>query len=151
MVGSTRYMHASLENKRTEIGSTFVAKSFQRTPINTATKILMLGHAFDTLKLHRVEFLVDFLNQVSRRAVLRLGAREEGVLRAHRVMAGGRVRDSVVYSIVHHEWPGVKQMLGSKLVFWGQILLQKRNKKLVGGQSGIATIPFSLNLQIIFS
>ena len=75
----------------------------------------MLSHAFETLDLNRVEFLTDYLNSNSRQAILRLGAKEEGILRNHMVMPDGRVRDSVLYSITKNEWPGVKQNLASKI------------------------------------
>lgn len=115
VVGSTRFMHADLANKRCEIGFTFIAKSFQRTYINTEAKRLMLGHAFEVLKLNRVEFLTDYLNTASRDAILRLGAVQEGVLRSHKVMPNGRIRDSVIFSITNTEWPDVKAHLDSKL------------------------------------
>ncbi|CAA0097124.1 GNAT family N-acetyltransferase [Zhongshania aliphaticivorans] len=115
VVGSTRFMRASLVNKRVEIGFTFLAASAQRTEINTEAKLLMLEYAFETLKLNRVEFLTDYLNQQSRNAILRLGAKQEGVLRNHVLMPNGRVRDSVLFSIIQNEWLGVKQHLTAKL------------------------------------
>ena len=115
VAGSTRFLHANLAYRRVEIGFTFLGASWQRTPINTEAKRLMLAHAFDTLGLNRVEFLTDFLNPTSRRAILRLGAKEEGVLRSHMVMGDGRVRDSVIYSITRPEWPGVAQHLDELL------------------------------------
>ena len=75
----------------------------------------MFSHAFEKMGLNRVEFRADYLNGASRRALLRLGAKEEGILRNHMVMPNGRVRDSVVYSVIRNEWPGVKQHLHSKL------------------------------------
>jgi RimJ/RimL family protein N-acetyltransferase len=115
VVGSTRFMKANLPNKRIEIGFTFIAKSYQKTVINTEVKLLMLTHAFEVMKLNRVEFITDYLNQASRNAILRLGAKEEGILRNHMVMPNGRVRDSVIFSITNHEWPGVKQNVTYKL------------------------------------
>jgi RimJ/RimL family protein N-acetyltransferase len=115
VVGSTRFMKANFPHKRIEIGFTFLGKSWQRTAINTEAKLLMLTHAFETLGLNRVELLTDYLNFDSRKAILRLGAREEGILRSHMVMRDGRVRDSVLYSIVADEWPGVRQNLLAKL------------------------------------
>ena len=103
VIGSTRFMNTDWPHQRTEIGFTFIAKSHQRTAINTEAKWLMLGHAFEQLKMNRVAFRTDFLNQVSRRAIERLGAKPEGVLRNHMVMGDGRVRDTVVYSILKHE------------------------------------------------
>jgi RimJ/RimL family protein N-acetyltransferase len=115
VVGSTRLMKASFPNKRIEIGYTFLGKRWQKTRINTEAKLLMLSHAFEVLKLNRVELLTDYLNHTSRNAILRLGAKEEGVLRNHMVMPDGRVRDSVLYSIIENEWQGVRQHLQSKL------------------------------------
>ncbi len=115
VAGSTRFMKADLANKRIEIGFTFLGKAWQKSQINTEAKLLMLSHAFEALGLNRVELLTDYLNTDSRRAILRLGAREEGILRSHMVMPDGRVRDSVLYSITKNEWPGVKQNLTSKI------------------------------------
>jgi len=115
VVGSTRFMKANLAHQRVEIGFTFIAKSFQRTKINTEAKLLMLTHAFEVLNLNRVELLTDYLNNTSRNAILRLGAKQEGILRNHMVMPNGRVRDSVLFSITNHEWDGVKQNLSYKL------------------------------------
>jgi RimJ/RimL family protein N-acetyltransferase len=113
VAGSTRFMKASLPNKRVEIGFTFLGNSWQRTAMNTEAKLLMLTHAFETLQLNRVELLTDYLNHTSRQAILRLGAKEEGILRSHMLMPDGRVRDSVLYSIIRNEWAGVKQHLSS--------------------------------------
>ena len=115
VAGSTRFMKANLPYKRVEIGFTFLGKSFQKTKINTEAKLLMLSHAFETLGLNRVELLTDYLNTASRNAILRLGAKQEGILRNHMVMPDGRVRDSVLFSIITNEWPGVKQNLEYKL------------------------------------
>ena len=115
VVGSTRFMKACLAHRRLEIGFTFLAQSHQRSGINTEAKLLMLNHAFEALDLNRVELITDFLNQRSRQAILRLGAKEEGVLRSHMLMPDGRVRDSVIHSITGHEWPGIKQHLQYKL------------------------------------
>ena len=115
VVGSTRYMKANLANKRLEIGFTFLGKTWQKTKINTEAKYLLLTHAFETLALNRVELITDYLNSTSRNAILRLGAKEEGILRSHMVMPNGRIRDSVLYSIVKHEWSGIKQHLEAKL------------------------------------
>ncbi len=115
VAGSTRFMHTDHENRRTEIGYTFLGKTWQRTSINTEAKLLMLTHAFETLGMNRVEFLTDYLNTVSRNAILRLGAKQEGILRNHMVMRGGRVRDSVVFSIIASEWPGIREHLIHKL------------------------------------
>lgn len=115
VVGSTRFMKASSGDRRVEIGFTFLAQSFQRTKINTETKLLMLSYAFDEMELIRVELLTDYLNTRSRNAILRIGAKEEGVLRSHKIMPNGRVRDSVIFSIIKNEWPGIEQHLKAKL------------------------------------
>ena len=115
IAGSTRFMHANLKNKRTEIGFTFLGKSWQRTPVNTEAKLLMLNHAFETMEMNRVEFLTDFENTVSRRAIARIGAKEEGILRNHMIMRAGRLRHSVVFSIIKDEWPSIKDRLQQKL------------------------------------
>ncbi len=115
IAGSTRFMKANLPNRRVEIGYTFLGGNWQKTRINTEAKFLMLTHAFEQLELNRVEFLTDYLNHNSRQAILRLGAKEEGILRNHMVMPDGRVRDSVLYSIIINEWPGVRQHLSAKL------------------------------------
>lgn len=115
VVGSTRYMKANLANKRVEIGFTFLGLTWQKTCINTEAKYLLLSYAFELLSLNRVELITDYLNFASRNAILRLGAKEEGILRSHMIMPNGRVRDSVIYSIVKHEWLGVKQHLEAKL------------------------------------
>ncbi len=115
IAGSTRFMKSNLPNKRIEIGFTFLGKSWQKTRINTEAKWLMLLHAFETLALNRVEMLTDYLNQASRQAILRLGAKEEGILRNHMIMPDGRVRDSILYSIIKSEWLGIKRHLSYKL------------------------------------
>lgn len=115
VIGSTRFLHSELAHKRTEIGATFLAKSFQRTAANTEAKLLMLIHAFEVMQLNRVEFITNYLNTASRNAILRLGAKEEGVMRSHMVMRDGHIRDSVLFSIIKHEWSGVKLNLLSRL------------------------------------
>lgn len=115
VAGSTRFMKANFPNKRLEIGFTFLGETWQKTGINTEAKFLLLSHAFETLQFNRVELITDYLNTKSRNAILRLGAKEEGILRSHMIMPNGRVRDSVLYSIVKHEWEGVKQNLIFKL------------------------------------
>ncbi len=111
VVGTTRFMRMSAANKRLEIGGTFYAKSVQRTGVNTEAKLLLLTHAFDALGCECVQIRTDSLNKNSQRAIERLGAKRDGVLRGHQVMADGRLRDTVVYSILAHEWPGVRQNL----------------------------------------
>lgn len=115
IAGSTRFMKASAIDKKVELGFTFIGKRWQKTLINTECKLLLLSHAFNTLKLNRVEFLTDYLNTTSRNAILRLGAKQEGILRNHRVMPNGRVRDSVIFSIIDNEWQGVEEHLIFKL------------------------------------
>ncbi|MFT5692997.1 MAG: RimJ/RimL family protein N-acetyltransferase [Oceanicoccus sp.] len=115
VVGSTRFMKADFPNRRVEIGSTFLSKSSQKTRINTEAKLLMLAYAFEKMNFSRVEFLTDHLNSKSRNAIVRLGAKEEGLMRNHMIMPDGRVRDSVIFSIIENEWPGIKQHLMFKL------------------------------------
>jgi len=115
VVGATRFMNTDWPQQRTEIGGTFIAKSYQRTAINTEAKYLMLTHAFEQLQMNRVALVTDYLNQASRNAILRLGAKQEGILRNHMVMADGRIRDTAVYSIIKNEWPGIKSFLLEKL------------------------------------
>ncbi len=115
VVGSTRYMSIEREHRRVEIGGTFVAPAWQRTYVNTESKYLMLKHAFEVWKCIRVELKTDSLNERSRRAILRLGAKEEGIFRNHMVMPDGRLRHSVYFSIIDSEWPAVKRDLETKL------------------------------------
>lgn len=115
VVGCTRYGNIDLPNRRLEIGWTWVAGSWQRTEVNTEAKLLLLRYAFGSLGCHRVELKTDALNERSRRAMLRLGAVEEGTLRKHIVTASGRVRDTVYFSITDDEWPDVEARLASKL------------------------------------
>ncbi len=115
VIGSTRFGNVDLSNRRVEIGWTFLAAEWQRTKANTEAKYLMLSYAFEKLNCIRVEFKTDALNSKSRQAILRLGAREEGLLRSHMIVAGGRLRDTVYFSIVEQEWPGVKQHLENNL------------------------------------
>ncbi len=110
-IGSSRYAAIDRSNRRLEIGWTWYAPSWQRTAVNTETKYLMLRHAFETLGCLRVEFKTDSLNERSRKALLRIGATEEGVFRHHMIMPGGRIRDSVYFSIIDDEWPAVKSLL----------------------------------------
>lgn len=107
-IGSTRYGNIALEHRRLEIGWTWLGKAWQRTGANTEAKLLLLTHAFEVLGMRRVEFKTDALNTEARRALLRIGAKEEGTFRKHGTAAGARVRDSVYYSIVDDEWPEVK-------------------------------------------
>ncbi|MEA2119268.1 GNAT family protein [Halovibrio sp. HP20-50] len=115
VVGTTRYRAINFRHRRLEIGSTWLAKSAQRTAVNTESKFLLLQHAFEHLGCLRVEFLTDALNQQSRAAIERLGATLEGILRMHMVMPSGRSRDSAYFSIIETEWPTVRDRLESKL------------------------------------
>jgi len=115
VVGTTRFMNMDLANRKVEIGSTWIAPRWQRTAVNTEAKYLMLCHAFEVWKCLRVELKTDALNQRSRRAILRLGAKEEGTLRKHMLTYNGRQRDSVYFSILDTEWPSVKARLGAAL------------------------------------
>ena len=114
-VGSSRYAAIDVQNRRLEIGWTWIARDYQRTYVNTEAKYLMLGHAFEALGCLRVEFKTDSLNEKSRRALLRIGAKEEGTFRNHMIMPTGRIRHSVYYSIIDTEWPEVKATLEEKL------------------------------------
>jgi N-acetyltransferase len=111
VVGSTRLGNYDTTNHRIEIGWTWLARPWQRTGINTEAKYLMLTHAFETLGCVRVELKTDVLNTASRNAMLRIGAREEGILRKHTLMWTGRYRDSIYYSVLDDEWPEVKSHL----------------------------------------
>jgi RimJ/RimL family protein N-acetyltransferase len=110
-VGSTRFMNIDMGNRHVEIGSTFVGKAWQRTVVNTEAKYLMLRHAFETWHCFRVELKTDALNLRSRAAIMRIGAKEEGTLRRNTITWSGRVRDTVYFSILDSEWPGVKANL----------------------------------------
>lgn len=114
-VGMTSYMNIDADNKRVEIGSTWIGKPAQRTPINTECKLLLLGHAFEILDSIAVEFRTHFVNTQSRRAIERLGAKLDGILRAHMVMKNGTLRDTAVYSITASEWPTVQAHLSWQL------------------------------------
>ena len=114
-IGGTRFGNIDRTHRRVEIGWTWIASAWQRTPINTEAKYLMLRHAFEQLGCIRVELKTDSLNEPSRKAILRLGAKEEGTLRNHVITASGRLRHSVYYSILDSEWPAVKAGLEEKL------------------------------------
>lgn len=115
VIGSTRFMNIDRNNRRVEIGSTWIAPNWQRTAVNTEAKFLMLRHAFEVWGCFRVELKTDALNQKSRNAILRIGAKEEGTLRRHVVTWTGRVRDSVYFSVLDAEWPTVRARLEEKL------------------------------------
>lgn len=111
MVGMTTYMNIDATHRRVEIGSTWTAMSAQRGPLNTECKLLLLTHAFEQLACIAVEFRTHFFNQQSRRAIERLGAKLDGILRSHQMAPNGTLRDTCVYSIVAAEWPTVKAHL----------------------------------------
>jgi RimJ/RimL family protein N-acetyltransferase len=114
-VGMTTYMNIDAVSPRVEIGSTWYARRVQRTPLNTQVKLLLLTHAFDALKCIAVEFRTHFLNQPSRAAIERLGAKLDGVLRCHQRARDGTLRDTCVYSITNSEWPAVRSHLSWQL------------------------------------
>jgi RimJ/RimL family protein N-acetyltransferase len=116
VVGSTRFLRINRANRRLEIGGTFYSRRVQRTGLNTEAKLLLLGHAFDTLGCVCVQIRTDWFNTASQRAIERIGAKKDGVQRGHLIMPDGRVRDTVVYSILDHEWRGVRQNLEMMLV-----------------------------------
>lgn len=113
--GSSRFGSIDRANRRVEIGWTWLGAGFQRTALNTEAKYLMLRHAFEELGCIRVEFKTDSLNERSRRALLRIGAKEEGTFRNHMITPSGRLRHSVYFSIIDAEWPAVKAGLEGML------------------------------------
>lgn len=115
IVGTTRFYDMSPADRKAAIGYTWLAKGAQRSAVNTETKLLLLAHAFEIWNCVRVELITDVLNEQSRAAILRLGAKQEGILRKHLILPGGRVRDSVVFSIIAEEWLEVKAQLAAKL------------------------------------
>lgn len=116
VVGSTRFGSIDTANRKVEIGWTWLGKQWQRTGLNTEAKFLMLRHAFEEWKCVRVEFKTDVLNEQSRRAIARLGAKEEGILRKHAISSEGRIRDSIYYSILDDEWSSIKQHFTTHLL-----------------------------------
>jgi RimJ/RimL family protein N-acetyltransferase len=114
-VGSSSYMNVDAPNRRLEIGNTWYVESVRRSGVNSETKLLMLGHAFDELNCVAVEFRTHFFNFASRNAIERLGAKLDGVLRSHQVLADGSRRDTAVYSILDIEWPSVRNNLRHRL------------------------------------
>ena len=115
VVGMTTYMNIDATHRRVEIGSTWYAQSTQRSALNTECKRMLLGHAFEALECIAVEFRTHRLNTQSRRAIERLGAQLDGVLRAHMRLPNGTLRDTAVYSITAEEWPTVKVHLDFQL------------------------------------
>ena len=118
-IGSTRYLEIRRIYRSLEIGGTWYALAFQRTAVNTECKYLLLRHAFEDLGCLRVQFKTDLRNERSQRALERIGAIREGVLRNHMVLPDGFIRDSVFYSILDTEWPGVKARLEEKMGAYG--------------------------------
>lgn len=114
-VGSTRFANIVREHRRVEIGWTWIAPPWQRTAINTEAKYLMLRHAFETWGCIRVELKTNARNEQSRRAILRIGAKEEGIFRNHMINPDGSYRDTVYFSVIESEWPAVKQTLAARL------------------------------------
>jgi N-acetyltransferase len=115
IAGMSTYMNIDAANRRVEIGSTWYAKRVQRTPLNTQCKLLLLGHAFEAINCIAVEFRTHFFNHQSRRAIERLGAKQDGILRSHQIAPNGTLRDTVVFSIIAAEWPTVKAHLNFQL------------------------------------
>ncbi|MFS0728598.1 GNAT family protein [Curtobacterium sp. 1P10AnD] len=115
VVGSTTFMNVDQANRRVEIGSTFLARSAQRTGINTEAKLLQLSHAFESWQCIAVEFRTHFHNMQSRAAITALGAKQDGVLRNHQIGRDGTLRDTVVFSITASEWPTVRMSLAERL------------------------------------
>lgn len=115
-VGMTSLCHIDAANRRAEVGYTWYAASHQGTGVNAACKDLLLGHAFDDMGCIAVEFRTHWLNHRSRKAIERLGAKQDGILRSHTIMPDGTVRDTVVYSIIATEWPAIRAELGRRLM-----------------------------------
>lgn len=114
-VGMTTFMNIDAANRRVEIGSTWYAKSVQRSGLNTEAKLLLLTHAFEDLECIAVEFRTHFMNHQSRTAIARLGAKQDGILRNHMISPDGSLRDTVCFSIIACEWPAVKMNLRHRL------------------------------------
>jgi N-acetyltransferase len=115
IVGTTRFLNIDRHNCRLEIGHTWIAKSYRRSFVNTEAKFLMLQHAFENLNCIAVEIRTDILNEVSRKAIERLGAKQDGILRNHKIMRDGRIRNTVCYIIIKEEWTDVKMILLQKI------------------------------------
>lgn len=115
VAGMTTFMNIDATFKRVEIGSTWYAKRVQRTPLNTECKLMLMTHAFEALGCIAVEYRTSFFNQQSRRAIERLGAKLDGILRSHQRHSDGSLRDTCVYSIISSEWPAVKTHLAYQL------------------------------------
>lgn len=120
-IGSTRLWKIDTQNRKLEIGHTWLSVSWQRTYANTEAKLLLLTHAFEVMNCVRVQFTTDELNEKSRNAILRLGAKQEGIVRHERIMPNGRKRNSVRFSIIDEEWLEVRGNLQSKLQSFGAV------------------------------
>ncbi len=116
VAGATRYMNIMPKDRGLEVGGTWYGTEFQRTPVNTECKYLLFTHAFETLKCIRLQLKTDLHNERSQKAIERIGAKKEGVLRHHMILPDGRYRDSVYYSILDSEWPEVKRKLEAMLI-----------------------------------
>lgn len=115
IVGTTRFYNVDEINKRPMLGYTWYAKSVCKTSVNSESKLLLLQYVFEQRKAIAVEFRTHYFNQVSRTSIERLGAKQDGILRSHQKMPDGSIRDTVVYSILQHEWPSVKNNLLNRL------------------------------------
>jgi len=135
VIGSTRFMNIDCINRHVEIGSTWIAPAWQRTAVNSEAKYLMLRHAFEVWQCLRVELKTDALNQRSRNAILRIGAKEEGTLRKHLITWTGRVRDTAYFSILDTEWIGVKRQLEAGLKVGSVLPTLQRSISETGGEN----------------
>ncbi|MFK4442994.1 RimJ/RimL family protein N-acetyltransferase [Caballeronia udeis] len=115
VVGSTRFWKIDHVNRKLEIGHSWLSASVQRSGVNTEAKYLLLTHAFEAMNAVRVQFTTDELNEKSRAAILRIGAKQEGIVRHERIMPDGRKRNSVRFSIIDSEWPEIKALLQQKM------------------------------------
>ncbi|WP_242927503.1 GNAT family N-acetyltransferase [Pontibacter vulgaris] len=121
LAGSTSYGNISVADKRLEIGWTWLGKPYRGSGLNRHCKFLLLSYAFDVLQFERVELKTDVLNLRSRKAMLKMGATEEGILRSHTQMHDGRRRDTIFYSILRHEWPKIRQTVFQDLHFKNKV------------------------------
>jgi len=119
LIGATSYIEPNDQHKRVEIGWTWYRPDLWAGPVNPECKLLLMAHAFDTLGLNRVQFVTDSLNTRSQAAIAKLGATREGVLRAHGITRGGRIRDTVVFGVIAPDWPQVKERLQNRLAAFG--------------------------------
>lgn len=119
VVGATRFLDIAREHRRLEIGYTWITPAYQRSPVNTESKLLQLTHAFEALGAMRVQFKTDLRNTQSQRALEGIGAEREGVMRRHMILDNGTVRDSVYYGITDEDWPRVRRLLENRLLSRG--------------------------------